>query len=133
MSWDIVLFNSRQKIESVAELDEKQLEPTDFSGILENSFDRIKKEDNHREIIGTDFTIDFFAHNEPSSNIMLSLYGENAIYALIELSKKYNWQIYDPGIDGMVDLENPEKNGFYNHRKYVDQILKKLKNTAANN
>lgn len=124
MSWDIVLFNSRQKIESVAELDENQLEPTDFSGILESSFDGIKIDDNHREIIGTDFSIDFFADNEHSSNFMLSLYGENAIYALIELSKKYNWQIYDSGIDGMIDLENPEKNGFDNHRKYVEQILK---------
>ncbi|HEA23079.1 MAG TPA: hypothetical protein ENH87_19490 [Pricia antarctica] len=124
MSWDIVLFNSKLKIKSVAELDETQLEPTDFSGILENSFDRIKKDENHREIIGTDFTTDFFADNENSSNFMLSLYGENAIYALIELSKKYNWQIYDSGIDGMVDLENPEKNGFNNHRKYVEQILK---------
>lgn len=124
MSWDIVLFNSKQKIESVSELDENQLEPTDFTGILENSFDRIKKDDNHREIIGTDFTIDFFADNEHSSNFMLSLYGENGIYALIELAKKHNWQIYDSGIDGMVDLENPEKNGFDNHRKYVEQILK---------
>lgn len=124
MSWDIVLFNSKQKIESVAELDENQLEPTDFTGILENSFDRIKKDDNHREIIGTDFTIDFFADNEHSSNFMLSLYGENGIYALIELAKKHNWQIYDSVIDGMVDLENPEKNRFDNHRKYVEQILK---------
>ena len=124
MSWDIVLFNSKQKIQSVAELDENQLEPTDFSGILENSFDRIKKDDNHREIIGTDFTIDFFIDNKHSSNFMLSLYGENAIYALIELSKKYNWQIYDSGIDVMVDLENPENNGFDNHRKYVERILK---------
>ena len=124
MSWDIVLFNSKQKIELVSELDENQLEPTDFDGILENSFDRIKKDDNHREIIGTDFTIDFFVHNEPVSNKMLSLYGENGLYELIEIAKKHNWQIYDSGIDGMVDLENPEKNGFDNHRKYVEQILK---------
>lgn len=123
MSWDIVLFNSRQQIESVSELDENQLEPTDFSGILESSFDRIKKDYNHREIIETDFTIDFFADNEHSSNFMLSLYGENAIYALIELSKKHNWQIYDSGIDGMVDLENPEKNGFKNHKEYIQQIV----------
>ncbi len=123
MSWNIVLFNSRQKIKSVAELDEDQLETTDFPGILESSFNRIKKDDNHREIIGIDFTIDFFTDNEYSSNFMLSLYGENAIYALIELSKKYNWQIYDSAIDKMVDLENPEKNGFDNHKKYVEQIL----------
>ena len=123
MSWDIILFNSKQKIETVAELDEKQLEPTDFSGILESSFDKIKKDDNHRKVIGKDFTIDFFSDKEPSSNFMLQLYGENGIYALIELAKKHNWQIYDTGIDGMIDTENPKKNGFENHIKYVNQIL----------
>ena len=125
MSWDIVLFKSKQKIESVAELDENQLEPTDFSGILESSFDQIKKDENHREIIGTNFTINFFADNEHSSNFMLSLYGENGLFELIELAKKHQWQIYDSGIDGMIDLDNPEKNGFENHRKYVEQILKR--------
>ena len=122
MSWDIVLFNSKQKLESVAELDENLLEPTDFSGILENSFDQIKKDDNHREIIGTDFTIDFFAEDEYSSNFMLSLCGENGLYELIELAKKHNWQIYDSGLDEMIDLENPEKNGFKNHKEYIQQI-----------
>ncbi len=124
MSWDIVLFNSRQKIESIEELDQNQLEPTDFDSILENSFNRIKKDDKHREIIGTDFTIDFFLHNKPVSNTMLSLYGKNGLYALIELAKKQNWQIYDSGTGEIIDLENPEKNGFENHRKYVEQILK---------
>jgi len=124
MSWDIVIFNSKQNIESFAELDENQLEATDFDGILENSFDRIKKDDNHREIIGTDFTIDFIVHNEPVSNTMLSLYGENGLYELIALAKKHNWQIYDSGIGEMIDLDNPEKNGFENHKKYVEQILK---------
>ena len=123
MSWDIVLFNSRQKINTVAELDENQLEPTDFSRILESSFNQIKKVDNHREIIGTDFSIDFFTDKEQSSNFMLQLYGENGLYELIELAKKHNWQIYDSWIDGMIDLENPEKNGFENHRKYVEQII----------
>jgi hypothetical protein len=123
MSWDIVLFKSKQKITSVAELDENQLESTDFNRILENSFGQIKKEDNHREIIGTDFTIVFFTDQEYSSNFMLQLYGENGLYELIELAKNHNWQIYDCGIDGMIDMENPEKNGFVNHRKYVGQIL----------
>lgn len=123
MSWDIVLFNSKQKIKSVAELDENQLEPTDFSGFLENSFSQIRKNEDHREIMGTDFTIDFFADNEHSSNFMLSLYGENGLFELIELAKKHNWQIYDSGIDGMIDLENPEKNGFENHRKYIEHLL----------
>ncbi|WP_396636734.1 hypothetical protein [Maribacter sp. R77961] len=123
MSWDIVLFNSRQKINTVADLDENQLEPTDFKGILESSFDQIKKDVNHREIFGTDFRIDFFADNEHSSNFMLSINGENGLYELIELSKKYNWQIYDSGIDVMIDLEKPEKNGYKNHKEYIEQIL----------
>jgi len=123
MSWDIVLFNSKQKINSVAELDENKLVATDFNGILESSFNQVKKADNHIEIIGTDFTIDFFTDKEHSSNFMLQLYGENGLYELIELAKKYNWQIYDSGIDGMIDLENPENNGFKNHRKYVEQII----------
>ena len=106
-------------------MDENQLELTDFDRVLENSFDRIKKDDNHREIIGTDFTIDFYLHNEPVSNTMLSLYGENGLYELIEIAKKHNWQIFDSGIGEMIDLENPEKNGFKNYKKYVEQILKR--------
>lgn len=129
MSWDIVLFYSKQKIDSVADLDESQLELTDFSGILENSFDLVKKDQNHREIIGTDFTIDFFAYNEPTSNFMLHLYGENGLYELVELAIKHGWQIYDSGIDGMIDLENPEKNGYKNHRKYVEQVKNSGPNT----
>ena len=125
MSWDIVLFNSRQKISTVAELDEKQLEPTDFAEVLENSFDRIKKDAKHREIIGSNFTIDFYLNNEHVSNAMMSLCGENGLYELVELAKKHNWQIYDSAIGEMIDLENPEKNGFENHRKYVEQIREK--------
>ena len=127
MSWDIVLFNSKQKIKSIAKLDENQLEPTDFSSILENSFDRIKKDQNHREITGNDFTIEYFAGKEHSSTFVLSIYGENGLYELIELAKKHNWQIYDSGIDAMIDLEKPEKNGFNNHKNYVEQIIKKLR------
>ncbi|WP_272151345.1 hypothetical protein [Tenacibaculum aiptasiae] len=125
MSWDIVLFNSKQKIESVADLDESLLEPIDFSGILQSSFNQIKVDGNHREIIGIGFTIEFFTDNKSSTNQMLSTYGENGLFELIELAKKYNWQIYDSGIDQMIDLENLKKNGFGNHRKYVEQMLKR--------
>lgn len=125
MSWDIVIFNSKQKIELVVELDENWLEPTDFTGILENSFDRIQKNDNHREIIGTNFTIDFFINKEYSSNLMLQLNRENRLHELIELAKKHSWQIYDSWTEGMINLKNSENNRFDNHRKYVKQILKR--------
>lgn len=67
MSWDIVLFNSRQTIKLIEEIDEEQLEPTDFCSALENQFDKIEKNDNHRRIIGNDFEIECFADTESVS------------------------------------------------------------------
>ncbi len=125
MSWDIVLLKSKQIINSIKDLDENQLEITDFYSIFKHSFKKITKKGNFIEIIEKDYTIEFYVDDKLSSNFMLQLYGENGIYAIIEIAKKYNWQIYDSGIDGMIDLNNPENNGFGNHKKYIEQILKK--------
>jgi len=124
MSWDIVIFNSTQNIQSVADLDEKKLQPMAFTEVLENSFENIRKDKNHREIIGDDYSIEFFSSKEQSSNIMIQLYGENGLYELIEVAKKYSWQIYDCSIDEMINLKNPAKNGFENHKNYVEKIIK---------
>lgn len=124
MSWDIVLFNSRQKIQSVEDVDETQLEPTDFCSAFENRFDNIEKDDNHREIKGKDFAIDYFIDNEPVSNKMLSLYGENGLYELVALARKHNWQIFDTGHRQMIDLENPAINGYENFQSYLKHVLK---------
>jgi hypothetical protein len=124
MSWDIVLFNSKEKIESIEHLNEDKLEPTDFDLVLESSFSNVIKDDNHREIKGNDFSIDFFLDDSPVTNKLISLYGENALFALIELAKEQGWQIYDTGMAGMIDLEHADKNGYTNHRKYVEQIIK---------
>jgi|GEM_PF-3177152 len=43
MSWDIVLFNSKEKIESIEELDENKLEAIDFTGILESFFNEVSR------------------------------------------------------------------------------------------
>ena len=124
MSWDIILFNTKQKIESIEEVDENHFVPIDFTQILESSFAEIANDDNHREIKGKDFSIDFFTDEELAGNKMISLYGENGLFELIELAKKYDWQIFDTGLGEMIDLDNPEKNGYENHRKYVEQIMK---------
>jgi len=124
MSWDVVLFNSKQKIESIEKLDEESLEPIDFCGILESYFENIIKDDNHREIKGKNFAIDYFIDDEPVSNKMLSLYGENGLYELIILAKKYDWQIFDTGMGEMVDLDNPEKNGYVGFMTYLNQVTK---------
>jgi hypothetical protein len=125
MSWDIVLFNSREIIKFIEELDESKLESIDFAGILESSFNEVIKNDNHREIKGKDFSIDFFTDDELVSNKMLSLYGENGLFELIELSKQHGWQIFDTGLGSMIDLENPKNHGYENHRTYVEQIMNK--------
>ncbi|GAA5023555.1 hypothetical protein GCM10011506_06500 [Marivirga lumbricoides] len=127
MSWDIVLFNSKETIDSIEELDEHKLEPIDFTGILEKSFNDIIIDDNHREINGKDFSIEFFADDELVSNKMLSLYGENGLFELIELAKRHGWQIFDTGLGSMIDLENPENNGFENHRNYVAHVINIMK------
>jgi len=43
---------------------------------------------------------------------------ENGLFELVELAKKENWQIYDTGLDDMINLENPEKNGYENFKHY---------------
>jgi len=123
MSWDIVLFNSRQKIETIEDLNEDCLEPTDFCSAFEQHFNKIVVKENHREIKGADFSIDYFLDEEPVSNKMISLYGENGLYELVLLAKKYNWQIFDTGIGQMLDLENPSKNGYKSFQNYLKQVL----------
>ncbi len=125
MSWDIVLFNSRKKIKSIEDLDETKLEPTDFCSVLENHFEEIRKDDNHREIKGNDYSIDYFNDDEKMSNKVLSLYGESGLYELVVLAREHNWQIFDTGLGQMIDLENPSNNGYENFQNYLKQILKK--------
>ena len=124
MSWDIVLFNSRQNISSPEEVDENQLEPTDFCTVFENHFKQIVIDGNHRTIKNNDYVIDYFIDNERVSNKLVSLYGEHGLYELIELARKYNWQIFDTGIGEMIDLDNPQTNGYNNFQKYLKQVCK---------
>jgi hypothetical protein len=122
MSWDIILFNSTQKIDTIEELDDRQLVPIDFCKILEAHFESIIKNENHREINGEDFAIDYYADDELVSNKLFNLYGERGLYELISLAKLRNWQIFDSGIGCMIDLENPENNGYLNFKNYLSQI-----------
>lgn len=123
MSWSIVLFNSNQQIPSDLDFDENILKPISFSDIIERSFPEIKMQDNHREIKGIDYSIDFFIDQEPTGTKMINLYGENGLFEMIELAKIHDWQIYDTSLNEFIDLENPETNGFENHKKYVEQII----------
>jgi len=124
MSWDIVIFSSKQKITSIEEINEELFVPTDFNKILETHFDNTIVDENHREIKGDDYSIDYFAHSEAVSNTMFSLYGETALFELIRIAKIYGWQIFDTGNGEILDLEHPEKNGYANFQSYLQQIIK---------
>ncbi len=76
MSWDVVKFNSLQKISSVEELDDTQLVLTNFCSAFENHFKKIAQVNNYREIKGKDFTIDYLVNDDKVSNMMFSLHGE---------------------------------------------------------
>lgn len=125
MSWDVVLFNSKQKIVTPEDVDEEQLVPISFALIFESHFKNIVKHDEHHEIKGNGFSIDYFYNGEPSSNILLSLYGDRALDPLIDLAIKNNWQIFDTGSGEMIDLTAPSKKGFRMFTAYLKQILKK--------
>jgi hypothetical protein len=124
MSWDIILFSSEENLVSLENLNEDLLKPIDFDEILKSSFMNIKKRENHNEIIGKDFSIEFFDDEELVSNKMLILYGENGLFEIIKIAKVENWQIYDSGSDKMLNLEKPEENGYENFQKYLNQIFK---------
>ncbi len=124
MSWDIVLFNSRQTIKVVEEIDEEFLEPTDFSTTLENHFSNIEKDDNLRRVKGDNFEIEFFVDTESVSNKILNLHGEHGLFEIVLLAKQNGWQIFDTGVGQMIDLDKPEQNGYATFNEYVNQILK---------
>lgn len=122
MSWDIVVFSTDQKISSVEGIDESFFRPTNFDTALHKHFSGIVHSGNHREISGIDFMIDYFARDELTGNIIFNLYGENALYALIQVAKVENWQIFDTGNGEMIDLENPEKNGYKAFQQYLQHV-----------
>ncbi|WP_163398817.1 hypothetical protein [Flavobacterium fluviatile] len=120
MSWDVVLFSSSQKINSIEEVDESMFIETDFCEVLNTHFGLAKEDsiENNRK----DYSIDYYTDEEPVSNKMISLYGENALYELVIVAKKHGWQIFDTSLNAMIDIENPAKNGYENFQSYLNKI-----------
>lgn len=131
MSWDVVIFSSKQKINSIEEIDEEQFLPIDFNAILEKHFDNILVDENHREIKGNNYSINYFVDTELTSNTLFNLYGEASLFELIKVAKIYGWQIFDTGNGEMLDLEHPEKNGYGNFQSYLQQVLTTPKNETT--
>lgn len=128
MSWDIVIFSSKQKINAVEAIDEDLLVEIDFNAILKKHFNNITADQNQREIKSDNYTIVYSADQEPVSNKVFSLYGEEALFEMISIAKLHDWQIFDTGNGEMLDLEHPEKNGFLNFQNYLQHVLKNTGN-----
>lgn len=124
MSWDIVIFSSRQKISAIEEVDEELLVAIDFNIILEKHFTNITTSENWREIKGEGYVVDYIVDTEPVSNKVFNLYGGAALFELVRVAKIYDWQIFNMGNGEMLDLEHPEKNGYSNFQSYLQHVLK---------
>ena len=130
MSWDVVIFNLSRKIDKAEDIDENVLvnigTGADFKNIIVKEFPYATFEDNWCKIETDSFSLEtsLCDPNEELSNTIFHLYGENAIYALVNLCKKQNWQAFDTSLGTMLNLDKPEENGYSKFQEYLTQVLK---------
>ncbi len=131
MSWDIVILNLSRRIENIEEVDEDILVDIGtcegFKGILLGLFPAIACGETSCRLEGEGYSIDFYcgAGDEPFSNTIAHLYGEKAIYPIIQLCKAKGWQAFDTSLGALLDLEKPEVNGYFDFQGYLEHIMKK--------
>ncbi len=123
MSWDIVLFSSNQKISAIDDIDEKQLTLNNFGDRLTAHFNHVTIHNKHHQVKGATYSLDYFWDGGEASNIMISIYGEDALFELVGLAKKHNWQIFDTSLGQMINLDDPSLNGCVNFCRYVHMII----------
>jgi hypothetical protein len=131
MSWDVVIFNLSKKVSSLEDIDESILigiaSNKRFKEILIENFPDIKWDGNCGIVERDNIYIEVFigepGHDTFSNTIFFLRNGEASIFEIINLCKKYGWQIYDTSLGAMIDLDKPEQNGYTNYENYVNQIL----------
>jgi hypothetical protein len=130
MSWDVVIFNLNKKIDSVEDINEDVLvdigSGADFKKMLNNYFGNVIWDGNWGKIEKENYALEFSLadDDESFSNMIFHLYGEKAIYALIDFCRKNNWQAFDTGLGEMLDLDRPERNGYEKFQEYLSFVLK---------
>jgi hypothetical protein len=132
MSWDIVLFNLAKNVKSVEEINDELLldfgSGHSFKQLVTECFPNAQwKDDNWCSIETPDYSIQFSLGNldDRFAEKLIHLYGEKAIYPIIDLCRKFGWQLFDTGNGKMIDINMPEKNGFTEFQSYLDAINKK--------
>jgi len=131
MSWDVVVFNLKRRVSSVDEIDDGVLVEigtyANFEAILKRRFPMLANEVGWLKVDFGEYSLETSLGelDETFSNTIFHLHGENAVYELIELCKANGWQAFDTGLGHMLDLDHPERNGYMEHRRYVEQIMSK--------
>ncbi|NCD70824.1 hypothetical protein [Mucilaginibacter agri] len=125
MSWDVVLFNSTEKINDLETLNKQALKPADFGKKLKAHFKSIEEEEQFRIIEVEDGNIEYEYSDQPANNLLLSLDGEPALFALVEFAKKNKFQIYDASLESMLNLDKPHVNGYKDYVADVKEDMKK--------
>ena len=128
MGWEIVLFNLSRKVNKVEEIDDSVLQEfpdwDQLRSIFSDFFPDIIWKGVLGEINRGNFTISLSAGDpeEQPPNIFIQLYGEFSIYEIVRLCSIQGWQIYDISLGEMIDIANPENNGYSNFQSYLAQI-----------
>ena len=128
MSWDVFVFNSKQKIETVEDLDESLLVDIgtwqEFKRLIENQFSNAVFDGNWCTIGGKDFSLEtsLGPPDEKVDNTIFHLHGNEAIYPLMALCQNNNWQAFDNSLEDMLNLDKPEQNGYSKFAAYLAQI-----------
>ena len=127
MSWDIVVFKLSKEVISVEEIDESVLvefPSEDFKKALIVHFPRMDWDESRVFISGDNYELEcFIPEGDSFSNTIFQLYGEHAVYALVNFCRKEGWQAFDTGLGEMLNLNHPEKNGYLNFQTFLSRVL----------
>ena len=129
MSWGVLVFKLNREIKSGSEIDETTMDDVgSVASVLEKLhfhfpdlelFDYGKVIENMGKIERENFSIEFsiLKSTETQNFISFNLYGKDSIYPIVELCKRNGWFIFDTTLAEIINLEEPEKNGYEHFNK----------------
>ncbi|KFF02811.1 hypothetical protein [Chryseobacterium luteum] len=134
MSWDVLVFKLNREIKSGSEIDETTIDDIGSeASVLEKLhshfpdlklFDYGEVIENMGKIERENFSIEFFIlkSTETQNFLSFNLYGKESIYPIVELCKRNGWCVFDTTLGEILNLEEPEKNGYEQFNKIRNGI-----------
>lgn len=127
MSWDVFIFHLKSKVTTIEEIADESILPIDnFVPTLQSAFPDMQRQDGWIKIEREGYSIESSETegNNTHAPVMLQLQGTMAIYPLVALCKKNNWQLFDTWAGAMLDLDDPAKNGYADFQRYLAQLTR---------